>query len=49
MRPYLLWLLASLLVVASACPIGAFGERVGAFCVGLAVAAVLYAELEAKA
>ncbi len=48
MRPYLLWLLAALLVCQAALPIFAPENRGALFVVGLGVAAVLYAELEAR-
>ncbi len=48
MRPYLLLLLAALLVSQAAVPIFAPDNRGALFVVGLGIAAVLYAELEAR-
>ncbi len=48
MRPYLLWLLAAVLVGQAALPIFAPENRGALLFVGLGVAAVLYAELEAR-
>ncbi len=48
MRPYLLWLFAALLVAQAALPLLAPENRGALFVVGLGVAAVLYAELEAR-
>ncbi len=48
MRPYLLWLFASLLLDQAAVPVLSPENRGALFFVGLEVAAVLYAELEAR-
>ncbi|MDP9479297.1 MAG: hypothetical protein M3R38_27065 [Actinomycetota bacterium] len=48
MRPYLLWLLAALLQGQAALPLLDPENRGALFVVGLGVAAVLYAELEAR-
>ncbi|MDP9475454.1 MAG: hypothetical protein M3R38_07150 [Actinomycetota bacterium] len=49
MRPYLLWLVAAVLVAQAALPLLAPENRGALFVVGLGAAAVFYAELEAKA